>query len=54
MKNPIILILGDTERDNNLISYQRYSSEETNSMSIEEFLKFIKKEIKKMITHLFL
>ena len=42
MKNPITLILGDNERDNDLISYRKYSSEETKSLSIEEFLKFIK------------
>ena len=47
MKNPFTLIIGDNERDNNLISYRRYGSEETVSMSIEEFIKFIKEEIKK-------
>ena len=47
MKNPITLILGDNERDNDLISYRKYSSEETKSLSIEEFLKFIKDEINK-------
>ena len=43
MKNPITLILGD----NDLISYRKYGSEETESLSIEEFLKFIKDEINK-------
>lgn len=47
MKNPITLIIGDNERDNNLISYRKYGSEETYSMSIEEFVKFIKEEIRK-------
>lgn len=47
MKNPITLIIGDNERDNNLISYRKYGSEETYSMPIEEFIDFIKKEIKK-------
>ncbi len=47
MKNPITLILGDNERDNDLISYRKYGSEETKSLSIEEFLKFIKDEINK-------
>ena len=47
MKNPITLILGDNERDNDLISYRKYGSEETESLSIEEFLKFIKDEINK-------
>ena len=47
MKNPYTLIIGDNERDNNLISYRKYGSEETISMPIEEFVKFIKEEIKK-------
>ena len=47
MKNPITLILGNNERDNNLISYRKYGSEETYSMSIDEFVKFIKNEIRK-------
>lgn len=45
MKNPITLILGDNERDNNLVSYRKYGNEETYSLSIDEFIKFIKKEI---------
>lgn len=47
LKNPITLIIGDNERDNNLISYRKYGSEETVSMSIDEFIKFIKNEIKR-------
>lgn len=47
MKNPFTLIIGDNERDNSLVSYRRYGSEETYSMSIDEFIKFIKEEIKK-------
>jgi len=47
MKNPITLIIGDNERDNNLISYRKYGSEETCSLSINEFVKFIKEEIKR-------
>ncbi len=47
MKNPYTLIIGDNERDNNLVSYRKYGSEETYSMSINEFIKFIKEEIKK-------
>ena len=46
MKNPITLIIGDNERDNNLISYRKYGSEETYSLSIDEFVEFIKREIK--------
>lgn len=47
MKNPYSVIIGDNERDNNLVSYRKYGSEETYSMSIDEFLEFIKKEVKK-------
>ena len=47
MKNPITIIIGDKESDNNLISYRKYNSEETISLSVEEFIEFIKSEIKK-------
>ncbi len=47
MKNPITIIIGDHERDNALISYRKYSSEETYSMPIDEFIKVIKEEIRK-------
>lgn len=47
MKNPYTIIIGDNERDNNLVSYRKYGSEETYSVSINEFIKFIKEEIKK-------
>ena len=47
MKNPYTLILGDNERDNNLVSYRKYGSEKTCSMSVDEFINFIKVEIKK-------
>ena len=47
MKNPISVIIGDNERDNNLVSFRRLGSEENISLSIDEFIKFIKDEIKK-------
>ena len=47
MKNPYTVILGDKERDNNIISYKKYGNDETISVSIEEFIKLIKEEIKK-------
>ena len=47
MKNPINVIIGDNERDNNLVSFRKYGSEENYSMSLEEFIKFVKSEIKK-------
>ena len=39
MKNPITIIIGDNERD--LISFRKYNSEETISMSNEEFIKLM-------------
>ncbi len=47
-KTPYALILGDKERDNNTISYRVYGSEKTNTLSIEEFVDMIEKEIKDM------
>ena len=47
LKNPCNIIIGDNERDNNLISYRMYNSENTITLSIDEFIKFIKKEINK-------
>ena len=47
MKNPITVIIGDNERDNNLISYKKLGNEETVSLSLEDFIKFIKEKIKR-------
>ena len=47
MKNPISVIIGDNERNNNLVSFRRFGSEENISLPIDEFIKFIKDEIKK-------
>lgn len=47
MKNPITVIIGDKERDNKLVSYRKYNSKETNTMKIDDFIKYIKEEIKK-------
>ena len=44
-KIPITLILGDNERDNKTISYRRYGSEETITLSREEFINFVKEQI---------
>ena len=47
MKNPITIIIGDNEKNNNLISYRKYKEEKTYSMSIDKFIEFLKDEIKK-------
>ena len=45
-KYPYTLILGQKEVDNNTISYRKHGSDETISVSIDEFINLIKKEIK--------
>ena len=47
LKNPYIIIIGDKERDNNLISYKKLGEENTITISKEEFLQQIKEEINK-------
>ena len=44
-KIPMTLILGDNERDNKTISYRRYGSEETITLSQEEFINYVKEQI---------
>lgn len=46
-KNPITLVLGQKEVDNRTISFRRYGSEETVTVSIDEFISLIKEEIDK-------
>ena len=45
-KIPYSLILGQNEVDNNLISYRLHGSDETTTISKEEFIELIKKDIK--------
>ena len=47
MKNPYTIIIGDNERDNNLVSFRKFGSNDTVTKSIDDFIKFIKDEIKK-------
>ena len=44
-KIPYTIILGDKERDENLISYRLHGSNETNSMNKDEFIKYLKGQI---------
>ncbi len=44
-KYPYTLILGQKEVDNNTISYRKQGNEETVTVSIDEFINIIKKEI---------
>ena len=45
-KIPYTLVIGDKERDANTISFRRYSSQETTTVSKEEFVELLKEEIK--------
>ena len=40
-KVPMTLVLGDNEKNNNSVNYRTYSSNETNEVSIDEFIKLI-------------
>ena len=44
-KIPFTLILGDKERDNNQISYRLFGHQETNTLSVDEFVSLLKKTI---------
>lgn len=46
MKNPYTIIIGDKEKNNNLISYRKYNCKESYILSINEFINQIQKEIK--------
>ena len=41
-KIPFTLILGNNERDNNTISYRLYGTEDTKTLSKDEFVSYIK------------
>lgn len=44
-KAPIMLILGDNERDEQTISFRKYGEQKTTTLSQEEFLELLNKEI---------
>ena len=44
-KIPMTLVIGDKERDNKTISYRKYGSEETTTVSQEDFIKLVKQLI---------
>ena len=44
-KVPLSLILGDKERDANEISYRKYSSHDTTTLKVDEFIKYLEKRI---------
>ena len=44
-KIPYTLVIGDKERDGNLVNYRRHGSQEAVSVSADEFVEIIQKEI---------
>ncbi len=44
-KNPYSIIIGDREVSDNLVSYRCYNSKETITVSVEQFIKMVIKEI---------
>ncbi len=46
-KIPVTIILGQKEVDDKLISYRLYGSEETHTVSVEEFLSYLQERIDK-------
>ncbi len=45
MKIPYTLVIGNNERDEKLITYRVHGSEKSNTVTIDEFIKLIKKDI---------
>ena len=45
MKIPYTLVLGDNEKDNRLISYRLFSSKDTTTVTIDEYIELLKNEI---------
>ena len=45
-KIPYTLVLGDKEKEDNLVTYRKFGNPETTTISFDEFIKLIKDEIK--------
>ena len=45
-KIPYTLVLGNNERDNNTVTYRKYGEEATTTVSVEDFINMIEKQIK--------
>ena len=45
-KIPYTLVIGDKEKDNNLVNYRRFGSTDTVSASVDEFIELIENDIK--------
>ena len=45
-KIPYTLVIGDKEKDNNMVTYRKFGQTESITVTIDEFIKLIKDEIK--------
>ena len=45
MKIPYSVVIGDNEKKDNLVTYRKHGSDEKTTVSIEEFIELLKKEI---------
>ena len=45
LKIPYQLVVGDNEIDSNLVTYRKHGSKEQVTISVEEFIDLVKKEI---------
>ena len=45
-KIPYTLVLGDKEKDDNMVTYRKFGSNESTTISTKDFIKLIKEEIK--------
>ena len=45
-KIPYTLVIGDKERDNKMVTYRKFGSQESTTISIDEFIEMIQNEIK--------
>jgi len=54
MKTPFTLVLGDKEKENNTVTYRKFGCDKQITVSIDEFISLIKKEIetKALLTEL--
>ena len=50
-KVPYMLILGQREVDEKLVSYRRAGSEETTTLKLEEFIELINNDIKNKVRY---
>ena len=45
-KTPYVLIIGDKEKEENIISFRKYGSQDTNSLDLDNFIQKLHKLIK--------